>query len=694
MSNKELEVENLRYCAPVGKSDHSVLIFDFLIEGTIPVEEETTTKINYFKGNYNDMRKELENIDWESLFEGKEVCEMWEIFLRIYKELVDKYVPKTQFSSNKNKFNPKWLTKHAKNKIDQKERAWERYRKRKTRVRYEYYKTVRNLATDAVRNAKASFEKDIAKNIKKNKRAFYAYVRSKTTIKEGVSKVKGTDGTLSTTNQESSTTLNVAFQSVFTIEPPGPIPEATRHYEGVDLQEIYFDVNDVKKDIANLKEQSAPGGEGVHPKVLKECDSLAVPLCMIFKKSFEGGILPRDWKDAVVTPIFKKGSKTDPLNYRPVSLTAVPCKLLEKIITRKIKEHLEENNILSQEQHGFRSKRSCLTQLLEYFLELENEYDSRNKIDAIYLDCKKAFDSVPHERLKQKLKAAGIGGRLLQWISSFLEDRRQRVSVKGALSDWLPVYSGVPQGSVIGPVLFLIYINDLLDETDSKGKLFADDAKNFRAIKNEQDIETLQQDLMKLQEWSQKWLLKFNESKCKVMHIGGYDSDYQYFMNDVALERTTEEKDLGVYVTPDLKTSVHVAKVAAKANSVVGQIKKTFTYMDKEMFLELYLHLVRPLMEYAVQVWSPKLLKDVNKLEKVQRRATKLVPEISDLPYETRLQILGLPSLKERRIRGDMIEVFKILNGFENIDSEKFFKRATVQDDDEPYEGPITTGET
>ena len=165
-------------------------------------------------------------------------------------------------------------------------------------------------------------------------------------------------------------------------------------------------------------------------------------------------------------------------------------------------------------------------------------------------------------------------------------------------------------------------------------------------------------------------------------------------MNDVALERTTEEKDLGVYVTPDLKTSVHVAKVAAKANSVVGQIKKTFTYMDKEMFLELYLHLVRPLMEYAVQVWSPKLLKDVNKLEKVQRRATKLVPEISDLPYETRLQILGLPSLKERRIRGDMIEVFKILNGFENIDSEKFFKRATVQDDDEPYEGPITTGET
>ena len=164
------------------------------------------------------------------------------------------------------------------------------------------------------------------------------------------------------------------------------------------------------------------------------------------------------------------------------------------------------------------------------------------------------------------------------------------------------------------------------------------------------------------------------------MHIGGTVNAYNYYMNDTVLQKIVEEKDLGVYVTPDLKSSVHVEKVAARANSVVGQIRKAFTFMDKEMFLPLYLTMVRPIMEYAVQAWSPKLVRDIDKLEKVQRRATKLVPEIRDLPYEIRLRELGLPSLFERRVRGDMIEVFKIVNGFENIDSEKFFKRVEVRD--------------
>ena len=432
----------------------------------------------------------------------------------------------------------------------------------------------------------------------------------------------------STTNQDSSTALNRAFQGVFTEEPQGPLPALGYSYQGEGLRNVIFTIEELIECIGQLREQSAPGPDGIHPKVIKECvESFALPLWIIFQKSFEEGFLPRDWKDAVITPIFKKGSKVDPLNYRPVSLTSVPCKLMEKIITRKVKQHLEENDILSQEQHGFRSKRSCLTQLLEYFWELENEHDKRNQIDVIYLDCKKAFDSVPHERLKQKLEAVGIRGNLLKWISCFLDDRRQRVSVKGSLSDWLPVLSGVPQGSVIGPVLFLVYINDLLDEIVSKGKLFADDAKIFRPIKDAQDIEILQNDLLKLQNWSEKWLLQFNENKCKVMHVGAQDVDYQYMMNETALERTVKEKDLGVYVTPDLKSTVHIAIVAARANAVLGQIKNAFTYMDKEMFLALYLTMVRPIMEYAVQAWAPKFIKDSDKLEKVQRRATKLVPE-------------------------------------------------------------------
>ena len=356
---------------------------------------------------------------------------------------------------------------------------------------------------------------------------------------------------------------------------------------------------------------------------------------------------------------------------------------MEKIIRNKIVDHLESNHLLSKHQHGFRSNRSCLTQLLEYFTEIHDIIDKGDPVDAIYLDCKKAFDTVPHKRLIEKLKSYGIVGKVLKWIESFLKDRSQRVVVKGVPSDTLPVWSGVPQGSVLGPVLFLIYINDLLEEVISGGKLFADDSKLFKRIKSTEDRDILQEDLMKLQEWSRKWLLEFNENKCKVMHIGSSNPRYEYQLNNTTLEVTMEEKDLGIYVTPDWKSTTHVAKAAAKANSMVGWIDKTFSYMDCEMFKCLYPGLVRSHMEYSVQAWSPHYRKDIETLEKVQRGATKLVPDLRGKPYEDRLRILNLTTLEDRRIRGDLIEVFKIMHGYENLDRNQFF---TLSSEVSPHE--------
>ncbi|XP_071951960.1 uncharacterized protein [Antedon mediterranea] len=191
------------------------------------------------------------------------------------------------------------------------------------------------------------------------------------------------------------------------------------------------------------------------------------------------------------------------------------------------------------------------------------------------------------------------------------------------------------------------------------------------------DRDALQNDLSKLEQWSKKWLLEFSKSKCKVMHIGNRNPKHTYSIDGTVLDTTSAEKDLGVYVTSDFKVSTQVSKVAAKANSIVGRIRKSFTYMDKQMFMSLYTSLVRPVMEYAVQAWSPYLQQDINKLEKIQQRATKLVPELRNLPYEERRIQLGLPTLLERRERGDLIEVFKFLNGYENIDRHSFFKLAS-----------------
>ena len=389
------------------------------------------------------------------------------------------------------------------------------------------------------------------------------------------------------------------------------------------------------------------------------------------------GELPDIWKIAHVTPIYKKGSKSEPLNYRPVSLTAILCKVMEKIIRNASVEYMTNNRMFTTHQHGFRSNRSCLTQMLEYFLEVHEFLDEGNVlgVDAVYLDCKKAFDTVPHKRLIKKLEAYGFGGKILRWIKNFLSNRTQRVSIKGVLSDPLPVESGVPQGSVLGPLLFLIYINDLLEGIESNGKLFADDAKLFKQIKSPNDRDILQRDLLRLQQWSRKWLLEFNEDKCKIMHISLRDTNprFNYFLNEKELDKSQSEKDLGIHVAENWQPSVHIAKIVSRANRALGQIRRTFTFMNKTIFLNVYPSFVRSHLEYAVQVWSPSLKKDINQLEKVQRRATKLVHDCKELEYEQRLAFLGLTTLEERRVRGDLIEVFKIMHGYDDLRREKFF---------------------
>ena len=314
-----------------------------------------------------------------------------------------------------------------------------------------------------------------------------------------------------------------------------------------------------------------------------------------------------------------------------------------------------------------------MTQLLEYLHFVEDAVDNGDCVDAVYLDCSKAFDTVPHELLLYKLKHVGIDRGMLQWIKAFVTDRQQRVQVKGTSSEWRCVWSGVPQGSVLGPRLFLVYVNDLLDGLDSHGKLFADDVKVFRRVRNIQDRNNLQDDLDKLDEWSRRWKLKFNREKCKVMHIGRRNPCYDYTMNNTILSTTSLEKDLGILISSDLKVSAQVAKAAAAANSMLGRIKRTFTCLDEETLPALYKALVRPRMEFAIQAWSPSLRKDIVRLERVQRRATKLVRIIAHLTYQERLTHLNMTTLEKRRERGDMLEVFKILKGLDRVNLEGNF---------------------
>jgi len=404
-------------------------------------------------------------------------------------------------------------------------------------------------------------------------------------------------------------------------------------------------------------------------------------LSIIFKKSLNTAKMPRDWKLANVTPLYKKGSKSDPANYRPVSLTSVVCKVMEGLIREKMVKHLDETAAFSKLQHGFMQGRSCLTNLLETFESWTEALDKGYGLDVLYLDFKKAFDTVPHKRLLIKLKEQGITGALLKWIEDFLTARKSRVGVRGSFSLWLDVLSGVPQGSVLGPLLFLIFVQDLPERVKCSIRMFADDTKLWKEIRHFQDSRELQEDLDSLSNWSEDWQLLFNAEKCKVMHVG-HKFQTEYHMGEAGnrkkLQETEKERDLGIIVMHDLKPAEQCKAAVAKAMSVIGMIGRHFKRLSKEDFMLLYKSYIRPKVEYCIQVWSPYRVKDIQCLENVQRRATKLVTKIRKLSYEERLKALRLTTLEQRRKRGDLIEVYKLMTGKEKVDYQQFFHKTSA----------------
>ena len=249
-------------------------------------------------------------------------------------------------------------------------------------------------------------------------------------------------------------------------------------------------------------------------------------------------------------------------------------------------------------------------------------------VDIIYLDFQKAFDKVPHQRLLLKLKAHGIGDSITDWIEQWLTDRRQRVVVDGEVSNWKSVLSGVPQGSVLGPILFLIYINDLDDSITSNVLKFADDTKLFRKVSTDDDKQHLQNDLDRLVKWSEKWQMLFNFGKCKCLHTGHGNLNVNYKMGDTVLGTTVKEKDLGVTISADMKVSEQCGIAASKSNQILGLIRRNITYKGKKLIIPLYKAIVRPHLEYCIQAWRPYRKKDIDTLERIQRRATKMILEL------------------------------------------------------------------
>lgn len=505
---------------------------------------------------------------------------------------------------------------------------------------------------------------------------FFNYANKKLCSHSKLGPLIDTNGICQTDDQTKCEILNEFFSSVFTNDN-GILPMVSKQTLNISSNKIDFSQSVIIKAIKKLK-ASGSAGPDLFPALFwrNAAPGVALPLSIIFSNSFALSTLPDEWRLATVIPVFKKGSPSNPNNYRPISLTCIPCKIMESIIKDHMINFLNSNDILSANQHGFTSNKSTFTQLVECLHDWSSAAELHLPVHIIYIDFKKAFDSVSHLKLIHKLNHLGFSDNIILWISSFLKDRYQRVKCGNAFSNLRPVTSGVPQGSVLGPLLFTLFINDLAKKhLNCEIKLFADDLKIYKIIRSPIDREILQDALNIISNWSDSWQLPISVSKCACLVLNGTDKSFNYVLSGQSLPYVDSCADLGITIDNVLSFVQHISCIVSKAKARASLILKCFISNDANTLVKAYTVYVRPLLEYNCAIWSPFFKKDINLVESVQRYFTRCVFRRLNMPivsYDERLTYLGLLRLEKRRIINDLVETFKLCKGYSCLNTSKY----------------------
>ena len=647
--------------------DHNAISFNVLANNQTKDNIDSQFP-NFKKGNYVECLNFLKEIDWDQICNTDCPQSLYDKFICILHDAIRGNVPIYHSPRKKLKKMPAKIKRILKEKL-------RIYKCMKTDKSLKpKYKQLSHEYEQAVKNWTNNIENNLCKSPSSKK--FYNYINKKLKTKPYIPPLLDTSNNKYLySDKDKSSLLNTFFQSVFTIDdgrlPNTPARDFTR------MKDFEISEFDVLEAISGIKDKITRTPEEIPSYFIKRISSsILKPLTFMFNLFLKSHFVPNQWKMSLIIPIHKKNNKSLPNNYRPISLTSSFSRIFESIMHKKIITYLLSNSLISSAQFGFLPKKSSSSQLLSSLHEWFHSISTNNSLKIIYTDIAKAFDSVSHNKLIHVLKSYGINDNVVKWLKEFLNDRKQQVCLGTTISSFLSVSSGIPQGSVIGPLLFIIFFDDIVTCVPQiygriGVKLYADDAKLYGT-----DQPSLQTCVNNLVSWLVDRQLTVAENKCFSLSLSKPRSNVpqaNFLINNSAIISKTYAQDLGILISNNLKWSHHVNFIVGKAFSCSYQILKCFKTRSIDVLVKLFKTYVIPKLEFNSEVWSPHLKKDIDRIESVQRLFTKNAFKICGIKftsYTDRLQKLNLFTLERRRLHKDLVLIYKIIY---NLSDLKFY---------------------
>ena len=624
---------------------------------------------NYKRADFDALRTSLSLVPW-SMLDNLSVDGAVERFYDILTAAIRDCIPVVLIKRNF----PPWFDHDLRNMLREKEFAFRRVKRNRCEATESDFRDKRRAFRNAANSKFSSYLIGLTDDFKSNPKRFWSFLKGVNSGNRSLSALK-IDGREITDDRDKGNVLNRVFASKFSDITPTVLPDAPVYNLPV-LGEIECDYAVVLAILDSIPVNKACGPDGISARIIRECSKeLAVPLVKICQMSLRRGVFPERWKEANVVPVFKKGNVKDPHCYRSISLIPLFGKVLEKLVYVSLLNHVEP--AISPAQHGFTSGRSCVTNLASLLGTAWDSIENRFQTDCIYTDFSAAFQSVNHTLLIHKLQNSyNITGSALRWFSSYLDNRKQRVVVNGKCSEWCRVTSGTPEGGLISPILFSMFINDLPDGISSRVLMFADDAKLFRQIACDNDAVALQNDLDHFYKWSKTWMLNLNPTKCKAfrMTLKTKPLTTTYSIGNTSLENVDSIRDLGVILDSKLTFSHHIDQTVKKANRALGVLIRSFQranprgYVKAASVLTSYFAYVRSNMEYCCVIWGGAARTHTDRLDRIEHKFLMWLnahcrSRSHSLAYADLLSHFKLTSVSARRTHHDLMFIRSVFRG-------------------------------